>query len=154
MPSAISDFPEPVGVVMMALSPGRIASSYSSWCGYSESPESSTQVVKISRRESGEGSWGKRSLRLVMAFSILPCPMLGIARGEDGESNGVNYGKCGFITWSRRPLSSGVMPELWTVERIEAAAPASSSAPAGRKLAKPGPWSAIGFQGHLLWGAC
>ena len=80
--------------------------------------------------------------------------MLGIARGEDGESNGVNYGKCGFITWPRPPLSSGVMPEPWTVERIEAAAPDSSSATAGRKLAKPGPWSDIGFQGNLLWGAC
>ncbi len=40
------------------------------------------------------------------------------------------------------------------MERVEAAAPDSASINAGRKLAKPGPWRDIGFQGDLLWGAC
>lgn len=42
----------------------------------------------------------------------------------------------------------------WTADRVEAAAPDTKSAAAGRKLAKPGPWSEIGYQGSLLWGAC
>ena len=46
------------------------------------------------------------------------------------------------------------MGERWSAERVEAAAPDAKSAVAGRKLAKPGPWSEIGFQGALLWGAC
>ena len=71
-PSAINDFPEPVGVVTMTLSPARTASSDSSWCGYSEMPEDSTHSVKTSRRASGEGSRGRRSLRFVMTSPILP----------------------------------------------------------------------------------
>ena len=46
------------------------------------------------------------------------------------------------------------MGEPWTVDRVEAAAPDAASIKAGRKLATPGPWSEIGFQGDLLWGAC
>lgn len=46
------------------------------------------------------------------------------------------------------------MGEAWSVQRVEAAAPDSKSALAGRKLATPGPWSEIGVHGNLLWGSC
>lgn len=46
------------------------------------------------------------------------------------------------------------MGEPWSVQRVEAAAPDSASAVAGRKLAKPGPWSDVGVHGDLIWGSC
>ncbi len=46
------------------------------------------------------------------------------------------------------------MGEAWSVHRVEAAAPDSSSVATARKLAKPGPWADIGVQGDLLWGTC
>ena len=44
------------------------------------------------------------------------------------------------------------MGEPWTVDRVEAAAPDAASIKAGRKLATPGPWSEIGFQGGSVVG--
>lgn len=40
------------------------------------------------------------------------------------------------------------------MHQVESAAPDSSSVVAGRKLAKPGPWSEVGVQADLLWGSC
>ncbi|HEY5881176.1 MAG TPA: SWIM zinc finger family protein [Nakamurella sp.] len=46
------------------------------------------------------------------------------------------------------------MGSRWSVDQVMAAAPDSSSQVAGRRLARPGPWSSIGFSGGLLWGEC
>jgi hypothetical protein len=42
----------------------------------------------------------------------------------------------------------------WSVDQVMAAAPDSASQVAGRRLARPGPWSAIGLSDGLLWGEC
>jgi hypothetical protein len=44
--------------------------------------------------------------------------------------------------------------DRWSVEQVMAAAPDSTSQVAGRRLARPGPWSAIGLSNGLLWGEC
>lgn len=44
--------------------------------------------------------------------------------------------------------------QKWTVDQVMAAAPDSSSQVAGRKLARPGPWSALGCTDGVLWGEC
>lgn len=46
------------------------------------------------------------------------------------------------------------MAERWSVDRVVAAAPDSSSQVAGRKLATPGPWSDTGASGDMVWGSC
>ncbi|MDO5287142.1 MAG: SWIM zinc finger family protein [Actinomycetia bacterium] len=46
------------------------------------------------------------------------------------------------------------MTQRWTVDRVMALAPDSSSQVAGRKLATPTPWSDVGWSDPLLWGAC
>ena len=46
------------------------------------------------------------------------------------------------------------MGDRWSVEQVMAAAPDSTSQVAGRRLARPGPWSAIGMSDGLLWGEC
>lgn len=46
------------------------------------------------------------------------------------------------------------VPERWPVERVMAAAPDTASAVAGRKLARPGPWSGVGWDGPVLWAQC
>lgn len=42
----------------------------------------------------------------------------------------------------------------WSVDQVMAAAPDSASQVAGRRLARPGPWSAIGSSDGLVWGEC
>jgi hypothetical protein len=44
--------------------------------------------------------------------------------------------------------------DRWSVEQVMAAAPDSTSQIAGRRLARSGPWSAIGVSDGLLWGDC
>ncbi|MET0865501.1 MAG: SWIM zinc finger family protein [Nakamurella sp.] len=46
------------------------------------------------------------------------------------------------------------MGDRWSVEQVLAAAPDSISQVAGRRLAAPAPWSAIGMSDGLLWGEC
>ncbi len=46
------------------------------------------------------------------------------------------------------------MGPRWSVDQVMAAAPDSASQVAGRRLARPGPWSAIGVSDGLLWGEC
>lgn len=46
------------------------------------------------------------------------------------------------------------MADRWTVDQVLAAAPDSTSQVAGRRLARPGPWSAIGVSDGVLWGEC
>ncbi|MET0967124.1 MAG: SWIM zinc finger family protein [Nakamurella sp.] len=46
------------------------------------------------------------------------------------------------------------MGDRWTVDQVMAAAPDSTSQTAGRRLARPGPWTAIGVSDGLLWGDC
>ena len=46
------------------------------------------------------------------------------------------------------------MESRWSVDQVMAAAPDSASQVAGRRLARPGPWSAIGMSAGLLWGEC
>ncbi|GAB3715953.1 SWIM zinc finger family protein [Mariniluteicoccus flavus] len=46
------------------------------------------------------------------------------------------------------------MSDRWSVDRVMAAAPDSSSQVAGRKLATPGPWSQTGASGAMVWGEC
>lgn len=46
------------------------------------------------------------------------------------------------------------MEARWSVDQVMAAAPDSASQVAGRRLARPGPWSAIGTSDGLLWGEC
>jgi hypothetical protein len=48
----------------------------------------------------------------------------------------------------------GSVGDRWTVEQVMAAAPDTTSQVAGRRLARPGPWDAIGKSGGLLWGEC
>lgn len=42
----------------------------------------------------------------------------------------------------------------WSVDQVMAAAPDSASQVAGRRLARPGPWNAVGTSDGLLWGEC
>jgi SWIM zinc finger len=42
----------------------------------------------------------------------------------------------------------------WTRDRVLALAPDSSSAAAGQKLARPGPWDDQGWDDQALWGLC
>jgi len=44
--------------------------------------------------------------------------------------------------------------DRWSVEQVMAVAPDSTSQIAGRRLARPGPWIAIGMSDGLLWGDC
>ncbi len=46
------------------------------------------------------------------------------------------------------------MESRWSVDQVMAAAPDPASQVAGRRLARPGPWSAIGTSDGLLWGEC
>lgn len=46
------------------------------------------------------------------------------------------------------------MAERWSVDRVLAAAPDAQVEVAGRKLAKPGPWSNLGSSEALVWGEC
>lgn len=44
--------------------------------------------------------------------------------------------------------------ERWTVDRVMALAPDSASQVAGRRLARPGPWTDVGWADTLVWGSC
>lgn len=44
--------------------------------------------------------------------------------------------------------------ERWTVDRVMALAPDSASQVAGRRLARPGPWTDVGWADALVWGSC
>ncbi len=46
------------------------------------------------------------------------------------------------------------MGQRWRTERVAALAPDSASAVAGRRLARPGPWSDVGWTDPLIWGSC
>lgn len=46
------------------------------------------------------------------------------------------------------------MEVRWSVDQVMAAAPDSASQVAGRRLARPGPWRAIGTSDGLVWGEC
>lgn len=42
----------------------------------------------------------------------------------------------------------------WTMQQVSDAAPDAASMTAARKLARPGPWSAMGSTDALVWGTC
>ena len=42
----------------------------------------------------------------------------------------------------------------WSLQAVEKAAPDAASLTAGRKLARPGPWSELGSTDALVWGRC
>ena len=42
----------------------------------------------------------------------------------------------------------------WSAETVEGLAPDAASVTAARKLARPGPWSATGFDERAVWGLC
>jgi hypothetical protein len=42
----------------------------------------------------------------------------------------------------------------WSAETVEGLAPDAASVTAARKLAKPGPWSGVGFDERAVWGLC
>jgi hypothetical protein len=42
----------------------------------------------------------------------------------------------------------------WSAETVEGLAPDAASVTAARKLAKPGPWSDVGFDERAVWGLC
>ncbi len=68
-------------------------------------------------------------------------------------------GDAGKSTVKDHPVSYAVarlppMSGRWGVDRVTALAPDSGSEVAGRKLARPGPWSDVGWADPLLWGSC
>ena len=42
----------------------------------------------------------------------------------------------------------------WTAETVEGLAPDAASVAAARKLARPAPWSATGYDERAVWGLC